>query len=120
MNAYADAIDAGHCATLWVCDDCFYSHHGFEAGETNNDREPLNRISPDTDLSSGLRSEEHSEGCTPKIRETDGCECETTPFSWSACDGCGSNLGGTRHAMFAVFGVRPVTTDAPTEPTDNG
>lgn len=31
-------------------------------------------------------------------------------FSWSACDGCGSRLGGTRH-RFAVFGWGD--TDAP-------
>jgi hypothetical protein len=27
------------------------------------------------------------------------CECETDSFSWSACDVCGSNLGGQRHAV---------------------
>jgi hypothetical protein len=27
------------------------------------------------------------------------CECETDSFSWSACDVCGSNLGGERHAV---------------------
>ncbi len=27
------------------------------------------------------------------------CDCETTTFSWSACDGCGINLGGERHAV---------------------
>jgi len=28
-----------------------------------------------------------------------GCDCEKRDFSWSPCDGCGSNLGGDRHAF---------------------
>lgn len=28
--------------------------------------------------------------------------CERQDFSWSSCDGCGSTLGGTRHA-YTVF-----------------
>lgn len=34
------------------------------------------------------------------VSDRDGeCECEQNSFSWSACDVCGSNLGGSRDAV---------------------
>ena len=42
------------------------------------------------------------------------CECEQTTFSWSACDVCGSNLGGARDAV--VFWPQPDETSDQSEP----
>lgn len=52
-------------------------------------------------VTSGMPSEEHGEECQEDDRgdEAFECDCETRGFSWSACDGCGSNLGGERHAV---------------------
>jgi hypothetical protein len=34
------------------------------------------------------------------VQELGGeCDCEENTFSWSPCDVCGSNLGGSRHAV---------------------
>lgn len=47
----------------------------------------------------GLPMAEHFAGCG--IRDDRECdyECETNDFSRSRCDGCGSELAGTRHAV---------------------
>jgi hypothetical protein len=37
------------------------------------------------------------------------CECEQLTFTWSACDVCGSSLGGARDAV--VFWLQPGPTD---------
>lgn len=106
MNAYAAAIDAGHYSELWVCVDCMLIHANGECGERDpGEPEPLCLIGPDDDLSMGLFAEHHADGCTDSDREA-GCNCETHTFSWSRCDGCGSTLGGERHAMTLVYGVR--------------
>jgi hypothetical protein len=39
------------------------------------------------------------------------CECEQLGFSWSACDVCGSGLGGNREAV--VFWLQDEPTSAP-------
>ena len=85
--------------TIWVCVDCMFEHHypGEYAGSTG--KEWCNY--PDAkmgDITAGIScdkgechywedEEEHSE------------ECATLTFSRSRCDGCGSTLGGTRHAF---------------------
>lgn len=38
------------------------------------------------------------------------CFCATNEFSWCPCEGCGSRLGGSRHA-YTVRPIRPVTTN---------
>jgi hypothetical protein len=79
-----------------VCTDCFFAHHygahehdgQWYAGESDTpcDREPLNKLA-DYDLADNTDSET-GEG----IEE----------FSMRACEGCGSNLGGSRYRL-AVF-----------------
>ena len=44
------------------------------------------------------------------------CECEQTTFSWSACDVCGSNLGGARDAV--VFWIQPESSGQPENPPE--
>jgi ribosomal protein L37AE/L43A len=88
---------------IWVCVDCFYTHHGiFEEEEHGTpDKEPLSLIGDDVEVTSGVL--EHDEDC-PNIRdgkwvgESDET-CEEIEFSHSACHGCGSTLGGSRHAL---------------------
>lgn len=85
--------------TIWVCVDCL---HADVNGEEPTDR-PAAEPAPwalwaddtDHDVTVGAlceeghdhTSEEHAEGC------------EERSFSWSSCEGCGSTLGGSRHAF---------------------
>jgi hypothetical protein len=71
-------------AAVWVCDDCLFAREG--DGTESPDREPW-----------GLMREADVAG------HWDGDTGEgIAEFSQSACDGCGSTLGGTRH-RYAVF-----------------
>lgn len=106
--------------TIWVCQSCMLHHANGECGschmnmddpyrETDaHDREPMGLI--DQPMSGrematmGMLREEHD--CDTRWsdwRERD-CGCETRSFSWSSCEGCGSNLGGERHAFTVWFG----------------
>lgn len=81
----------------WVCVDCYFAHHGFNEHERGEDypAETLSRIPTDADVSSGMMRDEHADDCDPE----DECDCETQDFSSSWCDGCGSTLAGSRHAL---------------------
>jgi hypothetical protein len=62
----------------------------------------------------GMFREDHA--CTDEAGRTAGdnggdCDCETLAFTWSACDVCGSNLGGERHAV--TFWAAPALVSAP-------
>lgn len=46
----------------------------------------------------GMPVEEHNETCTETDRDY-GCDCETVSFTWSSCDVCGGNQGGSRDAV---------------------
>jgi hypothetical protein len=88
--------------TIWVCSDCMLHHANGECGNCHTDEghecEPFNLYHP-KDIAMGMSQEEHS--CDTRWsdwRERD-CGCETDYFSWSACQGCGSTLGGERHAF---------------------
>ena len=85
-------------ATVNVCTDCLFAHHygacevdgQWFAGESDTpcDREPLSKLegydlADDTDSETGEGLED---------------------FSWSACEGCGSPLGGAR-ARLALFEI---------------
>lgn len=70
-------------ATIDVCDDCLLVHANGETGG-EPDREPWGEL-PGADVAIDCPD--------------DGEECG---FSWSQCDACGTDLGGTRHPM-AVF-----------------
>ena len=86
-------------ASVMVCEDCYFAHHygrheyegKWYAGEsdTPSDREPLNKLE-EYDIADNTDSE------TGEGIET---------FSWRSCDGCGSNLGGSRYRL-ALFDKR--------------
>jgi hypothetical protein len=87
-------------ATVWLCQDCTLVHAN---GECDPYRpadlpEPLSAIDDGDELTLGLLEEEHDDECTETDRAEGGCNCEQRSFSWSRCDGCGSDLGGDRHA----------------------
>lgn len=89
--------------TVWVCVDCYETHHGVREAEEAPDCEPLALIPASAEVTAGLMAAEHADDC-PNV--TDGewtgdaeCECERTEFSWARCDGCGSTLGGAREAL---------------------
>lgn len=93
--------------TIWVCIDCMLHHANGECGschtDEGHDREPLNRINPAAgdEIAMGLGDEDHP--CGIPFIEREDCDCEFRSFSWSSCDGCGSTLGGERHAMTLWF-----------------
>ena len=78
--------------TQWVCVDCIMLLANGEEPVEATDRIPLSLFSVSADIVPGM-SCEHGSGCD--------WECDTRDFSWSACDGCGSALGGSRHAVTA-------------------
>lgn len=88
--------------TAWVCVDCYEVHHGVrEEGREAPDREPLNLIPEDAEVTAGLLWEEHSDDCPNRRAEQSivECDCEQITFTWAACHGCGSTLGGAREAL---------------------
>ena len=93
----------------WACVDCLME---IANGESPADLSEDEIAARDAEISArnagyritlGLPREQHS--CTEdfggKVAYEVGaeCDCETNEFSWSACDVCGSNLGGERHAV---------------------
>jgi len=83
-------------ALIWVCQRCLFddSHGGdgiapwsLETGE----------------VTMGMLAAEHADDCPVRITgewpDNYECECERRDFSWRRCDGCGSTLGGERHAF---------------------
>lgn len=82
--------------TIWVCTCCMLSHANGECcdsdGHGGDSYEPLSRI---TDRFTVTMGSEHDEECD----YPDDCDCMTNTFSWAHCEGCGSRLGGERHAM---------------------
>jgi hypothetical protein len=110
-------------ATLWVCVDCYFAHHGvLEDHGAPFDREPLGEIPADVETSAGLLLSEHEcvelecpgheslngahmgesvycDGTCQEPLPADECGCDEITFTHSGCEGCGSQLGGTRHAL---------------------
>lgn len=96
--------------TIWVCVDCMLHHANGECGschaDEGHDREPMGLVDRPMSgrdmVTMGMLDEQHD--C---IQDHDGsnieCDCETRSFSWSSCDGCGSTLGGERHAFTLWF-----------------
>lgn len=88
--------------TIWVCVDCLMTDSSGEPAE-NPDREPWNLLDREPEgshVTMGLMREEHSCGyeSDPDSSAWEECNCADDEFSWSTCDGCGSSLGGSRHA----------------------
>lgn len=112
LNRYAAQIEAGNCATWWVCVCCMLTAANGDCGCDSEGHGgdgcvPLSAVPVTADVTLGGPQESHSCG-----REDDtyfgDCDCERIEFSSWRCDGCGSGLAGERHALFVVFDVRSV------------
>lgn len=88
-------------ATLWVCYDCIAVAANGETESEDLDREPLCELEGE-DVTIGRMFDlyEHNGFCG-LLESITGYPCghEDREFSWSTCNGCGSTLGGSRHAM---------------------
>lgn len=94
--------------TLWVCLNCILHQANGECGCCHDDCdhegfEPLNKVDH-TRSAMGMGYEYHHEDCL--VRTTQGnapgdyeCFCETSTYSTSDCEGCGSVYHGERYAM---------------------
>lgn len=115
-NKFAEQVEAGNYSTLWVCTCCMLSHANGECcaddSHGGDGCEPLSKIPATADVSLGMLDAEHNETCLRRIKGWHGapsdyeCDCETVTFSWHSCPGCGSDLGGSRYALFVVYDVR--------------
>lgn len=88
-------------STIWVCTDCVQHAANGECGgcdpTSGHDRTPLGLLDGE-EVTLGLTTEEHD--CDdPETCGEDGEGCARRGFSWSRCEGCGSQLGGDREAM---------------------
>jgi hypothetical protein len=92
----------------WCCVDCLFliangvTPTEMSEAETAEWLANFNQRNPAGSITLGLAREEHE--CRNANGETAGdqggeCECEQQTFSWSACDTCGSSLGGERAAV---------------------
>jgi hypothetical protein len=88
---------------IWVCQDCMFAHAN---GESPIDPDPTQpepwALDDGADVTMGLSWDEHDDpaGCEAAFNSgSDQCDCEHRSFSWSACEGCGSSLGGDRYAF---------------------
>jgi hypothetical protein len=87
--------------TIWVCVDCMFVHANGELPDPPPADRPWNRIPDSQSVSMGMLYSEHEEECPNRIagEYVEECECEEITFAINPCDGCGSNLAGTRHAF---------------------
>lgn len=86
--------------TIDVCVDCYYAANGIET--TNEpDREPLGLLDDSVEVTPGCLDCERCEH--PDCGPAPVCDCGWNDrghgFSWSACQGCGSTLGGDRYPL---------------------
>lgn len=85
--------------TIWVCTDCMLEHH--YPGEMEGTGEEW-RNYPNAKLGSitaGILCDRRDDDYHLYESDEHSEECETLTFSWFRCDGCGSTLGGSRHAF---------------------
>jgi ferredoxin len=95
----------------WACTDCMILLANGEAPADMTDAEndawvaAIDEHTAGYNLTLGMLAEDHS--CAgDNGQRPEECSCETNSFSWSACDVCGSNLGGERHAV-AFWAITP-------------
>jgi hypothetical protein len=92
----------------WACTDCLILLANGDAPAELDEAElaawlaEIDTRNAGYQITLGLLREDHA--CTDEAGQTEAdrggeCECEVQSFSWSACDVCGSNLGGERHAV---------------------
>jgi len=84
--------------TIRVCTCCMLTHANAECGDDCHDAEPWSVLPMSAGWEAAMGTDEHDAECTEGDRE-EGCGCESMEFSWSACDGCGTSLGGSRFAF---------------------
>lgn len=94
--------ELGTGRTAWVCEACFLTHAGRDAGSLGEDfdRPPLGLVGPDTTVVAGLLASEHE--CEDRWighRSVIGCGEEERDYETSPCEGCGSLEAGSRHAL---------------------
>lgn len=82
----------------WVCTDCYFAHHyGYVAGPDNNWL-----VGPDCDPDKDATDREPG-ALLAGLDTSDNVDAETEEgmqtFSWSACQGCGSTLDGSRYRL---------------------
>jgi hypothetical protein len=85
---------------LWVCVCCLFAREGDGDGCDGNGGcagSPWALLEEDDEVTAGMLAERHVCGREHGL-EVDECDCERRNFSHSSCDGCGSPLGGSRHA----------------------
>lgn len=87
---------------IWVCVDCMLAHHGYTPEEIGREYqiEPWALWDAPIDVTAGGVCVA-DEAC-----DRGECECDVMSFSWSDCEGCGSWLGGERHAFTYWTGDR--------------
>jgi hypothetical protein len=92
------SIDHG---TIWVCHCCTMQHANGECcGESEHGGDGIAPWSS-IDLArfaawQGMPRDEHDDTCDPSRYD---CYCEVREFDRGRCQGCGSWLGGYRHAF---------------------
>lgn len=88
--------------TVWVCEACFLSHVGRDAGTLGEDldRPPLGLVGPNITVVAGILDVEHE--CESRWighRSVIGCGEEEREYETDSCEGCGSLEPGIRHAL---------------------
>lgn len=90
-NVVLGMFAADHeCAYNWIITGQAGQQHYYRAKDI---REALDEHEWHNDLSEVVSAE----SC--ELATHDDCECEQNSFSWSSCDVCGSDLGGSRDAV---------------------
>jgi hypothetical protein len=89
--------------TIWVCTDCMILDVNGDEPVDPDPTQPLPwALWADAkmgDTTPGITREAHTCDDPDSWERGEDCGCEEREFSWSPCDGCGSSLGGTRHAF---------------------
>ena len=95
-------LNTENAYTVWVCEDCNLTHHGYPLDELGREYDvtPLHLFNADALVTAGMLSRDHDcENRWVGFRTMIGCGEELRDFDTRACDGCGSTLAGTRHAL---------------------
>lgn len=91
--------------TIWVCYDCInLAANGSQPDPEWRDADqpaPLSGIPDDAEVTCGMTWADHADDCPNRLAESfdDECDCENDSFSSQPCDGCGTWLAGSHHAM---------------------
>jgi hypothetical protein len=86
--------------TEWVCVDCIIALANDDWPDPIPDPKPL-ALYKANDIEAHPGGEHHADCPSHDPLNDHGCtlDCETDDFSTSVCDGCGSKLAGSRHAV---------------------